>query len=309
MKTQLLFIESLRIDKRLQGRVRSEESVVTEYAEAIAGGATFPPGEAFFDGSNYWLAHGLHRMLAHKQAGKKQFECQIIKGTFEDACWHAAAANKDQTSIRRTNADKRRSVELALDHAQSKGMSNRALAEYLAVSEKLVRDLRESRRCPINAPQQSDKETDIFDITTVTTINEKTTTTKVTGRDGKSYPSAATKVKPTLKDQVGHIVAQKHLEKIFEQIDELRSIKQRVDAVRRDIASAIKIGNPLFALFDHAQIDAQIEQIATHIRLAEPYSVCTQCGGDVNLQKGCRTCKGRGFLGRLQYDAMPADLK
>jgi len=67
----MLAIDKIKIEGT-QSRVQINESTVSEYAEAIQNGAQFPPVTVFFDGTNFWLADGFHRLLAHKRAGKPE---------------------------------------------------------------------------------------------------------------------------------------------------------------------------------------------------------------------------------------------
>ena len=54
-------MDVIRIDGGTQSRVKIRTDVVDDYAEHMANGAVFPPGVAFFDGKEYWLADGFHR--------------------------------------------------------------------------------------------------------------------------------------------------------------------------------------------------------------------------------------------------------
>src|SRR3954463_15654656 len=50
-------LESIRLDGDIQPRAtETEDATVTEYADAIRTGASFPPVCVFFDGQSKWLA-------------------------------------------------------------------------------------------------------------------------------------------------------------------------------------------------------------------------------------------------------------
>ncbi|MDD3586772.1 MAG: hypothetical protein PHQ75_06275, partial [Thermoguttaceae bacterium] len=107
-------------------------------------GDEFPPVVVFWDGAHeeYVLADGFHRMEALKRINSTAFvPAQVKLGTEMDARWYAICANKDN-GLRRSNADKRRAVELALLHPRGAKMSNRLIARFLGVSEFLIRDIR-----------------------------------------------------------------------------------------------------------------------------------------------------------------------
>ena len=64
-----LAIQKIQADGRAQPRVRIEQFIVDDYADAMQAGAEFPPVVVFHDGDVYWLADGFHRHLAAQQAG------------------------------------------------------------------------------------------------------------------------------------------------------------------------------------------------------------------------------------------------
>ena len=155
---QELLIETIRTDSGVQSRERISDEYVADLAEAIKGGKKLPPIEVYGDGDEVWCADGFHRIRAHVEAGKRTIRCNVHKGGQQDAAWASCAANQEH-GLRRTNADKRRSVEMAL--RMRPGLSARAVADHVGVDEAMVRQSKV--RCGIPAPEQ------------------------VTGRDGKTY--------------------------------------------------------------------------------------------------------------------------
>ena len=97
-------IEKIRIDGDTQPPLRLSEQTVTEYAEAISGGAKFPPIVVFHDGTDYWLASGFHRLLAMRSLRKTRVGAEVRKGTARDARLYAAATN-DTHGLRRAQGD------------------------------------------------------------------------------------------------------------------------------------------------------------------------------------------------------------
>lgn len=53
---QKLQISDIRLDPSTQVRLKTDNEVVTDYAEAMERGDQFPPVVVFFDGEVYWLA-------------------------------------------------------------------------------------------------------------------------------------------------------------------------------------------------------------------------------------------------------------
>jgi len=106
-------LSDIRRDGGTQTRAAIDPAVAIEYGEAIRGGAKLPPVVVFYDGSDYWLADGFHRVTAYDSIGQRQVECDVRQGTKRDAVLYSVGANSSH-GLRRTNADKRRAVETLL---------------------------------------------------------------------------------------------------------------------------------------------------------------------------------------------------
>lgn len=152
--------------------------VVEEYASALKGGATFPPLVVFTEGRDVWLGDGFHRLHACRQAGISSVECDIHHGTRDDAIEYAVGANVSH-GLRRTNADKRRSVEMLLTIAKYRTESARLIAEKCGVDHKTAQAV-------------------LQQIAANDTIGEfpQSSTTK----DGRTYPRKQKERKPKRKE-------------------------------------------------------------------------------------------------------------
>ncbi len=139
--TTTLPIAALRLDGGTQPRAELRPELITEYAEAMAGGDAFPPATAFYDGTSYWLADGFHRVRAAETNKYPEIAADVRQGTRRDAVLFAAGANATH-GLRRTNADKRRAVLTLLDDGEWREWSNREIARRCGVDEGLVRSLR-----------------------------------------------------------------------------------------------------------------------------------------------------------------------
>lgn len=133
----LLALDRIRCDGGTQPRSKIDYLLVQEYQEAYKSGAKFPPIVVFYDGDEYWLADGFHRVSAIPSIGTDKINAEVKQGTREDAVWFSCGANAHHGQ-RRTNEDKRRSVMTALSHPKAKGLSNRAIAEHCGVSHPFV---------------------------------------------------------------------------------------------------------------------------------------------------------------------------
>lgn len=142
------FIKIKNLDRNgLQTRAALDEATVSEYTELMEKGVEFPPVTVFREDiagkpSVYRLADGFHRVESKTRTtkyGRPGFDtvkANIIQGGYADALKFALSANANH-GLRRTNADKRRAVEMALENARKLfgGMpSANRLAEMCAVS-------------------------------------------------------------------------------------------------------------------------------------------------------------------------------
>lgn len=164
MPTQELSLDSINIYGGTQARVQTTDDAIESYADEMTQGAIFPPIIVYFDGTAHWLADGFHRYLAAKRIQRPSILAEVFPGGRTDALRHALGANVTN-GVYRNNADKRNAVEIALEEWPDR--ANPVLAELCRVSAELVRRCRSelARSGKIELPG------------------------KVTGRDGKEYPS------------------------------------------------------------------------------------------------------------------------
>src|SRR5262249_51105183 len=107
----MLELHKIVPDPRCQPRHVLDPKIIMDYVEDLNNGAEFPPVIVYFDGSTYLLADGSYRYYAHVQAGRKAILAEVRPGGLREARLHAAAANS-KNAVRRSNADRRRSVLL-----------------------------------------------------------------------------------------------------------------------------------------------------------------------------------------------------
>ena len=139
--TQAIPIARIRLDGGTQPRAALDFEAIEDYSEAMSAGAKFPPVTVFFDGTDYWLADGFHRVKAAYAAGYDTIECEVRQGTVKEAQWYSFSANRTN-GLRRTNQDKQRAVKAALLHPNSSGISDRAIGRHVGVSHNMVAEWR-----------------------------------------------------------------------------------------------------------------------------------------------------------------------
>lgn len=289
----------IRIDGGTQSRVAIDDNAVAEYAEALTAGATFEPLTCHFDGVAYWLSDGFHRFWAHRKVGHETLSAEVIDGTMADAQWHAAGANATH-GLRRTNADKRKAVEMAL--SVNATASDRVIAEHCHVSHMLVGELRKAQVAVL--PPEA----------------------KRVGRDGKAQAAAKRTLPPppppvgmppvasrTLppppmtvplyKDCVGRAIPA-YLNAIWEARDELAEMAQRLKDVRLQAEQGHAQGDKCLMRLTATTL-ALVQNAEGEFRDAMPYALCPYCQG---ADGGCDVCHD-GFVSKTVYGAVPAKMK
>ena len=287
-------LDEIKIDAGLQNRARMDQTVIDEYASRMAAGDTFPPVTLVGE----WLVDGFHRYYAARDTGRTEIEAEIAEGTtFEDASWHAISVNQTH-GLRRTNADKRRATEIAIRHSRSADASNRAIAEWIGVSEGLVRRVRDDLSIPA-APV-------------------------VVGRDGVSRnveEQRGTVEPPTLPsaptDSSGQVERDERSEmerwetQARDLVTDLIRIKRRIlsafESVRNDdnIIVRIECSEPGLASLPITSFKADLQNCIKALeRNAIPQSVCPLCQGTA-----CDSCAMRGWMSRNQMMTVPEELR
>lgn len=133
-----LCIVQIRTDGGTQSRAATNDDTVTDYAELLRSGVRLPPVAVFRDGDGvFWLADGFHRVAAAQRAGLGEVEVDLRRGTRREAVLHSVGANASH-GLRRTNADKRRCVELLLSDEDWSKWSNGEIARRCGVSDHFV---------------------------------------------------------------------------------------------------------------------------------------------------------------------------
>lgn len=149
----LVAISQVRTDGGTQTRFALDPQVIEEYREAMLAGSEFPPISVFFDGANYWLADGFHRMAARGAAGISSIFATVHMGSRRDAILFSVGANA-RHGLRRSTEDKRRAVTLLLTDEVWGRWSNRIIADTCDVAHSFVSKIRaEVRPQDINAPR------------------------------------------------------------------------------------------------------------------------------------------------------------
>lgn len=144
MEPQLIPIREIEKNATTQVRAMLSQETIAEYAEALRVGHEFPPICVVYDGfASYWIADGWHRFGAYVENGERMIPAIIVKeGNERDALLYAVTKANRTHGLRRTNADKRRTVEIVLRDPDWSKWSDRKVASECGVGYSLVADIR-----------------------------------------------------------------------------------------------------------------------------------------------------------------------
>ena len=158
-------LDKLVTDSGTQVRTEISDFIVSEYAEALADGARFPPVVVFRKGGADVLADGFHRVRAYEQAGRDGIEANVYEGGPDEALWFALGANRAHGQ-RLCEGDKRRAIELA--YKAWPDVSQRRIAAHVGCNQRYVGTVRAQLSASTQLPDE------------------------VVGRDGRRRPATRT---------------------------------------------------------------------------------------------------------------------
>jgi uncharacterized ParB-like nuclease family protein len=287
-------LDTLVADKATQCRVSMDDNVIAEYAELMADGKVFPAIRVVQDASKaepvYYIVDGWHRAAAHRKAGFKTIWAYVVgKGDATLAMDYATQANVDH-GLRRTNADKRRSVLMALtvDAQIKRERSDREIADALGVHHSLVQDVRaEMDGRPTRATKKAPKQ-------------------EVNGKAAEQAPAPTAAVDRGGKDEAGQTMTEPNvIEAIsalptFDSIvGELKAIQERIKALAAtQPGSAINLTN----------VARDIEAARGAIVHAKPHAQCPY-GQNKACDDSCKACKGARWVTKSVWDRIPDAIK
>ena len=154
-----LALGEFALDGGTQMRAGINPATVADYADTFAesrGWGAFPPVEVVYDGSEYWVWDGFHRLAAFRAALLKHpaqmapdVRARVRPGTRRDAVLLAAGANADH-GLPRSVDDKRRTVDALLSDPEWGDWSDGMIAKACRVSGPFVATRRELRDQSVN---------------------------------------------------------------------------------------------------------------------------------------------------------------
>jgi uncharacterized Zn ribbon protein len=170
-----LDIDFIRMDGATQQRARLNLIHIQTLEDALLESSDLTPIEVIFDGEDYWLVDGFHRVYAYKHCDRPLIPAFVTQGTLRDAILASVAANAENLALPRTRNDKHKAVKTLLLDPEWSNWSDREIAKMAKVDHKTVSAIRKS--LVGNSPlENADK------VTTVTNANGKTFQRTIKGK-------------------------------------------------------------------------------------------------------------------------------
>lgn len=297
-------LSKIRVDGGTHSRESIRDELVLEYADALRAGEVLPPGDAYDDGTDIWLAAGFHRRNAYEAAGLSKMPLRVHAGTRLDAVIHSASADATH-GLRRSDGDKRAAVLMLLREFPDR--STEWLASTARVSWSTVDKVRKSPDVAAAIPRPE----------------------QVLARDGTLRPARTTRPRDSEADQPLAREDQAVVERPTDArgtplpdclVDVfgdglLETARVRLQALLDgfrfgDITAAFRGGIaerlPYVRVGDFA---AAIDAAEHHLELAmaaiedgRPYAVCPACEG-----RGCGDCRRGGHVPRWRHEELASD--
>lgn len=143
MGDERLMIEQIRMDGGTQARVKINGETINQYADLLTEGTMLPPVVVFYDGTEYWLADGFHRVNAALKIGLLEIDCAIVPGTRVDAIDFASSSEPNgKHGLQEKKADRENRVLMCINNHSD--WSLRKVADHTGVSYDTVARYRSS---------------------------------------------------------------------------------------------------------------------------------------------------------------------
>jgi len=306
-----LKLSEIVTDAGTQVRAGLNEGTVEDYAEALADGAKFPPVIVFHDGIGYIAADGFHRIRAAMRKAATQIECDVRTGGKRDALKFALGCNAHH-GLRRTNADKRHAVGLALKEFPN--LSDRALAEMCLVGHPLVAEVRASTGSSSSCPPPptriglDGRERKLSPPPMVRRTANGTNGTggtheppgRMPGSTAGKMPAATLPPPPSrVLDATGWPIPTQ-LIPLWQRAAEVQEMLTILSRVKGALRAAQENRDKLFAEVNFSSALSQLDQAWTDVKTAKPFAVCPNCQGQLPDQ--CTLCRGRGLISEHRWN-------
>ncbi len=153
-----LAVDNILASAATQVRKKLDKATIDEYTEAMKNGAIFPALVVFAekDSERYILSDGFHRHHGYVNAEIAKCKVEVHEGSLHDALLWALGANAEH-GVRRSSADKRNAVELALKDPEISKLEMVQIADICRVDDRTVRRIRDDMDLNIGKRKKKNK--------------------------------------------------------------------------------------------------------------------------------------------------------
>ena len=298
---KLIFLNEVSIEESPKVRAALNEEVAAEYGNLYKAKVNLPVPVLYQAKGDKFLriGDGLHRITGAKAVGNKTLLCEVREGGFEEALAHALQSNTSH-GLRRSQADKRRCIEAALD--QWPKLSDTELAKRCAVDHKTVSGYRKSMEGEGKLEPSVLRETKTGVVRTATRAAKKAADEAVAALGN----SLKEQTNGLLKDNEGFPIPEE-LQAFWKRIPEVQNLIDTVRSVKGEAELAQKDDDLMWAEVTLDTVIAGFNELITKLKVLIPHAVCTSCQG--KLKTKCGLCHGRGLISKFRWDTVPAETK
>lgn len=338
-----LAIDLIVLDKELQGREEINNDHVADLRTAWRETPESVPAlKVFFDGSHYWLADGFHRYHAGKEEKRGSLPCVIFQGS-KRAAWIEALRSNQGHGLRRTNADKRRLVTMALNDKELVEWSDHRIAEHIGVGNSFVSNVRNELSTVDSSPaaEAADKPKVGKDGKKRKPRKQKKPKSEAGSQGGggaavegpcphggeHDYDDEACKrchdPKPGISGGVTFNVEEltgesndafgeqvpDDLRQVFELCEEFDDQRKKLTAIKSWITQRLNHPGAKWLEAAAQRIRSDIDNADSELKFAKPYCVCVYCLNKPPKVANCNACKGFGWITEPVYKQAPKGMK
>lgn len=317
---EILPIARLRLDGDTQNRIELDASVVAEYEMAAD---ELPPVETVYDGVDYWVWDGFHRLQALQNRGRTEVVVRVRLGTHQDAIDLSFGANETHGK-RRTDADRRNAVRRC--HRYHPDWSINQIAQAARVSwttaEKWVKELEGENRpatrtnsaghsVPATRTSPPKEEQRHPPSGGSSAAHPPTTSEKplppVTREHSRARMLADSswedRIPDELTDAEGQVIPARLLDVFAESIisyaaAQLKSLLPAIEDARA-WAPWLEPAQQQEGMLSTVEL---MKLLLNRLETAQPYAICRKCQG-----KGCGQCRRSGWLPEWMVETLRRD--
>lgn len=296
METVTIPLSSLRLDGGTQQRELSDETI-NHYVDLLTDGSPAPPVAVMFDGSDYWLYDGFHRVSAALKAGHDTIDALVEKGTCVSARWKSFGVNSKHGKPL-TATERRAIIEKILTDKSYEGLSVSSIAKHVGVSRTTVHSIKKELEQPTGDSEPETQE----GVPETVQSEQYSTEIEPTEEEAKEDDS-----RTESSDEEGREIP-RELEAVFgEGKQEILGLLKTIKQVKAEVERCAKGDPRTWHYYAENRFRAAIKNLMAEFKFMVPTHICPYCGGTDS--QDCKACGGCGFLNAERWNTVPKEMK